>query len=216
MFANSLGSLLKLVYDIVGNYGFAIIAFTVLVKLALLPLTLSQTKSMKAMQEIQPKIKEIQNKYKDDSQKMNEKVMAVYKEHKVNPMAGCLPILVQFPILIGLFNALKEPGKYVFKSEAIYKSIDTGFLWMSNLSDPEKIVLPILAAITTYIASAMMTPKESRKDPSQMMMLYLFPIMMLWWGRSFPAGLTLYWVVSNVFQIIQQQFIIKPARAKEE
>lgn len=216
MFASSLGSLLKLVYDIVGNYGFAIIVFTILVKLALLPLTLSQTKSMKAMQEIQPKIKEIQNKYKDDSQKMNEKVMEVYKENKVNPMAGCLPILVQFPILIGLFNALKEPGKFVFKSEAIYKSIDTGFLWMSNLSDPEKIILPILAAITTYISSAMMTPKQSRKDPSQMMMLYLFPIMMLWWGRSFPAGLTLYWVVSNVFQIVQQQFIIKPVRAKEE
>jgi len=139
LFANSLGYLLKVVYDIVGSYGFAIIVFTVLVKLALLPLTLSQTKSMKAMQEIQPKIKEIQNKYKDDSQKMNEKVMEVYKEHKVNPMAGCLPILVQFPILIGLFNALKDPGKYVFKSQAIYKSIDTGFLWMSNLSDPEKL-----------------------------------------------------------------------------
>jgi YidC/Oxa1 family membrane protein insertase len=216
LFASSLGALLKIVYDVVGNYGWAIVLFTVIVKLALLPLTLSQTKSMKAMQEIQPKIKEIQEKYKNDQQKMNEKVMQLYKDNKVNPMAGCLPLLVQFPILIGLFKALKNPATYVFGSEAAYKAIDTSFLWLSNLSDPEKIILPLLAGLTTYISSAMMTPKESRKDSTQVMMLYFFPIMIFWWGRSFPAGLTLYWVVSNVFQIAQQQFIIKPAKLKEE
>ncbi len=224
MFAKSLGYLLKIVFDIVGNYGWAIVFFTVIVKLALLPLTLSQTKSMKAMQDIQPKMKEIQAKYKDDSQKMNEKIMELYKEHKVNPMAGCLPLLVQMPILIGLFTALRNPGTYVFKSEAVYKAIDTSFLWLQNLSNPDVImvgnfgvpwILPIIAGLTTYISSAMMTPKESRKDPTQAMMLYFFPIMILWWGKSFPAGLTLYWVVSNIFQILQQQFIIKPAKAKE-
>ncbi|SHH30565.1 YidC/Oxa1 family membrane protein insertase [Tepidibacter thalassicus] len=216
MFANSLGALLKIVYNIIGNYGWSIVVFTVLVKLALLPLTLSQTKSMKAMQEIQPKIKEIQEKYKNDQQKMNEKIMQLYKENKVNPMAGCLPLLIQMPIIFGLYRALRNPAEYVFGSEAAYKAIDTSFLWLSNLSDPEKIVLPLLAGVTTYISSAMMISKESRKDSSQLVMLYLLPIMIFWWGRSFPAGLTLYWVVTNVFQIVQQQFIIKPAKLKEE
>ncbi|WP_099189738.1 YidC/Oxa1 family membrane protein insertase [Tepidibacter mesophilus] len=225
LFPNSLGTLLKIVFNIVGDYGWSIVIFTILVKGALLPLTLSQTKSMKAMQDIQPKIKEIQEKYKDDQQKMNEKVMGLYKEHKVNPVAGCLPLLVQMPILIGLFSALRDPAKYVFGSQAAYNAIDTSFLWLPNLSNPDVImvggfglpwILPIIAALTTYISSAMMTPKGGKKDSTQTMMLYFFPLMILWWGKSFPGGLTLYWVVSNIFQIIQQQFIIKPAKAKEE
>ena len=219
--SGALGSLLKLVFDTVNSYGLAIIIFTVLVKLALYPLTRAQTKSMKEMQQVQPKIKQIQEKYKDNQQVAQQKVMELYKEHKINPAAGCLPLVIQFPILIGLFNALKDPAKYVFKSEEAYNAINTSFAWLSNLSDPDVImvggldlpwILPILAAITTYLASAMMNAKQSagKKDTTQLMMLYFFPLMILWWGRSFPAGLTLYWVVSNVFQIAQQYFIMKP------
>jgi len=221
--SGALGSLLKLVFDMVNSYGVAIIIFTILVKLALYPLTRAQTKSMKEMQQVQPKIKEIQEKYKDNQQLMQEKVMQIYKEHKINPAAGCLPIVIQFPILIGLFNALREPAKYVFKSEAAYKAIDTSFAWLPSLSDPDVImlggmeipwILPILAAITTYLATAMMNSKQpaGKKDPTQMMMLYLFPLMILWWGKSFPAGLTLYWVISNIFQIAQQYVIMKPEK----
>ncbi|KXZ40758.1 protein translocase subunit yidC [Alkalithermobacter thermoalcaliphilus JW-YL-7 = DSM 7308] len=221
----TLGVLLKLIFDIVGNYGLAIIIFTVVVKLALLPLTLSQSKSMKAVQEIQPKINDIKEKYRNDQQMMNQKIMEVYQENKINPMAGCLPLFIQFPILIGLFTVLRSPEIYVFGSEQAYRSIDTTFLWLSNLSDPDVIllggialpwILPILAGVTTYISSAMMTPNQGKKDPTQAMMTYLFPVLILWWGKSFPAGLTLYWVVSNVFQIAQQYFIMKPVSAKEE
>ena len=224
MFSQFLGHFLKVIYDVVGNYGLSIIIFTLGIKLLLLPLALMQTKSMKGMQDIQPKIKEIQTKYKNDAQKMNENIMALYKEHKVNPMAGCLPVLVQLPILYGLFNVLNKPVKYVFGTEAAYKAIDSSFLWLSNLSHPDIIhvagisipwILPILAGITTYIQSAMMMPKEGKKDPTQTMMLYMFPVMMLFWGLTFPAGLTLYWTVSNIFTIIQQQFILKPVKPKE-
>lgn len=220
-----LGSFLKIIYDVIGNYGISIIVFTVLVKLVLLPLTLTQTKSMKSMQVIQPKMEEIKQKYKNDPEKQNQKVMELYKEHKVNPLAGCLPLLLQFPILIGLFNTLREPLKYVFDTEEAYRAADAGFLWMSNLSTPDVIlisgiaipfILPILAAITTYIQSAMMMAKGAKKDSTQTIMLYMFPIMMLFWGRTFPAGLLLYWVAGNIFQIIQQYLISRPSKLKGE
>lgn len=221
LFASSLGQLLKFIYGVIGDYGISIIVFTVVVKLILLPLTISQTKSMKAMQDIQPKMKEIQEKYKNDQEKANQKVMELYKENKVNPMAGCLPLLIQFPILIGLFNALKDPVKYVFGTKALYEAADKGFFWIHSLSLPDVItvsgvaipwILPILAGITTFIQSYMMTPKGGKKDPTQTMMLYFFPVMIFFWGRSFPAGLTLYWVAGNLFQIVQQIFITKPAK----
>ncbi|CBH22702.1 YidC/Oxa1 family membrane protein insertase [Acetoanaerobium noterae] len=218
------GSLLELIYNVIGDYAISIIVFTVVVKLLLLPLTLTQTKSMKSMQLIQPKMDEIKKKYQNDPDKQNQKIMELYKEHKVNPLAGCLPLLIQFPIIIGLFNALREPVKYVFGTEAAYKIADTGFLWVNNLASPDVIllggisipfILPILAAITTYIQSAMMSPKGGKKDPTQTMMLYMFPIMMLFWGISFPAGLLLYWVAGNIFQIVQQYILSKPSKAKE-
>lgn len=213
--SNLLGTLLHIIYNLVNNYGIAIILFTVVVRLALLPLTFKQTKSMKEMQVIQPKIKEIQEKYKNNKEVLNQKIMEVYQKHKVNPMAGCLPLLVQFPILIGLFRALRDPAKYVFGSPEVYASINSNFLWLENLSDPDLWILPILAAITTYLSSKMMQPKlkqGQKQDQTQMMMLYFFPLMMLVWGRSFPAGLTLYWVVGNLFQMTQQFFIGRPAK----
>lgn len=218
------GSLLKLIYNVIGDYAISIIVFTVVVKLLLLPLTLTQTKSMKSMQLIQPKMDEIKKKYQNDPDKQNQKIMELYKEHKVNPLAGCLPLLIQFPIIIGLFNALREPVKYVFGTEEAYKIADTGFLWVKNLASPDVIllagisipfILPILAAITTYIQSAMMSPKGGKKDSTQNMMLYMFPIMMLFWGVTFPAGLLLYWVAGNIFQIAQQYVLSKPSKNKE-
>ena len=218
------GSLLKVIYNIIGDYAISIIVFTVLVKLVLVPLTLTQTKSMKQMQSIQPKMDEIKKKYQNDPDQQNKKIMELYKENKVNPLAGCLPLLIQFPIIIGLFTALREPVKYVFGTEAAYKIADTGFLWIKNLSSPDVMllggislpfILPILAALTTYVQSAMMSPKGGKKDATQSMMLYMFPVMMLVWGVTFPAGLLLYWVVGNMFQIVQQYIVSKPSNTKE-
>lgn len=213
LIADPLGRLLLLVYGIVGNYGISIILFTILVKLVMIPLTIKQTRSMKNMQEIQPKIKEIQNKYKNDKEKMNEKVMALYKENNVNPFGGCLPLLVQFPIIIGLFTVLREPENYGFALEVV----EAGFLWMPSLSAPDPWVLPILAGATTYLSSKTMSASKGgggQQESMQKMMLYFFPLMIFWWGRSFPAGLTLYWVVSNLFQTVQQLVINRPQPLK--
>jgi len=207
--AAPLGFLLRIVFDIVGNYGLSIIVFTVIMKIVLVPLTIKQTKSMKLMQEMQPKIKEIQEKYKNDKEKINIKTMELYKEHKANPLGGCLPMLIQLPIMIGLFTVLRNPGLYVFESEEVYRTIDTSFLWLSNLRDPDLWILPISAGIATYFSSLTMSTGNSN-NPTQKMMLYMMPVMIVWWGRGFPAGLTLYWVVNSILQAIQQLIINKP------
>ena len=209
--AEPLSRLMHLVYDLVGHYGISIIVFTVIVKLLMIPLTVKQAKSMKNMQEIQPKINEIQKQYKNDKEKMNQKVMELYKEHNVNPMGGCLPLLIQFPIIIGLFTVLRTPEEYGFAKEVV----DAGFLWMSSMMEPDPWILPLLAGITTFISSKTMQTKPGTGNPQQesmqKMMLYFFPVMIAWMGRTFPAGLTLYWVVSNVFQAGQQMVINGPA-----
>ena len=135
-----LGLLLKFIYQVVGHYGLAIIVFTVVVKMCLLPLTAAQNRSMASMQEIQPKMDEIKKKYPDNKDKQNQLIMELYQKHKVNPMMGCLPILIQFPILIGLFNVLREPVKYVFTTEAAYAAADTGFLWIKSMATPDVIL----------------------------------------------------------------------------
>lgn len=215
--ARPLGALLKLIFDLTNNYGLSIILFTVVVKLLTVPLTLKQTKSMKELQEIQPKLKKLQEKYKNDKEQLNIKTMELYKEHNISPFGGCLPLLIQFPIIIGLFAALREPGVYVFQSQAAYESINTSFLWLSNLAIPDPYLwgLPLLAGLTTYLSSVTMST-GAPADQNQKIMTYFMPIMIFWWGKSFPAGLTLYWVVSNVFQTVQQLIIKRPqAQLKE-
>lgn len=214
--ARPLGALLKLIFDLTNNYGLSIILFTIVTKLLTLPLTLKQNKSMKELQEIQPKLKKLQEKYKNDKEQLNIKTMELYKEHNISPFGGCLPLLIQFPIIIGLFAAIREPGVYVFESQAAYEAINTSFLWLSNLTAPDPWILPIAAGLTTYLSSATMMAKGAQADQSQKVMTYMMPIMIFWWGKSFPAGLTLYWVVSNAFQIIQQLIIRRPQRELKE
>src|SRR5699024_9813531 len=140
-----LGKLLYAIYSITQNYGLSILAFTVVVKVILLPLALKQTNSMNRMQEIQPKLKALQEKYKNDKEKLNQKMMELYKEHNYNPAGGCLPLLVQFPILIGLFRVLQDPQRYVFP-EGTYEGIVQNFLWLPNLGSPDPYyILPVLA-----------------------------------------------------------------------
>ncbi len=231
IFARPLGALLKLVYDIVANigmdykvlsaYGIAIIITTIIFKFILLPLTLKQTKSMKNMQKIQPKVQELQKKYKNDKETLNKKTMELYKEYNVNPFGGCLPILIQFPIIIGFFKALRDPVMYVFKDPEVYQGIGKAFLWIKDLESPDLYVLPLLAGLTTYLTSKMMNPSSAAQDDkaqsTQKMMTYFMPIMIIWFSRSFPAGLALYWVIGNVFQIVQQYVMNKSAdQVKEE
>lgn len=189
------------------NYGIAIILLTILIKIALYPLTQKQMKSMLAMQQLQPKIKEIQDKWKNkDPKKMQQKVMELYREHNVNPAAGCLPLLVQMPILIALYRSL---FKFPYINEA-----HASFIWVQNLSGTDPyFILPVLAGVTTYLQSRMTT---TTSDPTQKMMLYTMPVFIAWISSKVPAGLALYWVVFNVVGSIQQYFINRHAMVIKE
>ncbi|GAV22092.1 YidC/Oxa1 family membrane protein insertase [Carboxydothermus pertinax] len=183
------------------SYALAIILLTILIKILLYPLNHAQMKSMKAMQELQPKMQEIQNKYKNDPQKQQQALMELYKEHGVNPMSGCLPLLIQFPILIALYRAL-----YAFK---YLNPAHAKFFWIANISHKDPyFILPLLAALTTYVQSKM-SMASSNNDPNQKIMLYFMPLMIGWIAMSLPAGLGIYWVVLNIMNIIQQYFVNK-------
>ncbi len=179
-------------YGITKNYGLSIILLTIAIKLILQPLTNKQTKSMKEMQKIQPYINEIKKKYANDTQKTNEEVMKLYKEHGVNPFGGCLPLLLQLPILFALFTALRSSVE--LKGEA--------FLWMPDLSmaDPTWI-LPIAIAISMHLQQSQM-----QVDPQQAAAFQFMPIFMFFITYTLPAGVLLYWGVSNILQVIQQWY----------
>ena len=193
------------------NYALSIVLFTILTKIILLPLTISQMRSMSAMKLIQPEIDKINKKYKNDRQKQSELLSKLYKDNNINPAAGCLPLLI------------REPIKYVFaNNEALYKTADIGFFWVKHLTDVDKInvggmdlpfILPVMSAIFTYLQLKMSTARSSSdNEMAQGMsknMSVMMPIMMLIWGVMFPAGLMLYWVTGTIVQIIQQYFIGK-------
>ncbi len=190
-------------YNLSGNYGMAIILVTVAIRLILLPLTWSQSKSMRKMQLLQPEIKKLQEKYKNDKQKINEETMKLWKENNVNPAAGCLPFLVQLPVLWAFFIALRE---FDFIGAA-------NFLWIQDLSLADPLyLLPILAGLTTYWQTKMTT--SSSADSSQQWMVYLMPVFIAWISTQFPAGLSLYWVTSNLFSIAQQYGIMYGERGE--
>lgn len=213
-----LGLLLKYVYDLVstiGNepeqfsyYAMAIIITTIIFKLLLMPMHLQQTKSTKKMGELQPQIKEVQKKFKHDPQTMNMKMQELYKEHNYNPASGCLLLLVQFPILIAFLAVFREPAKYAFTDPVFYESMNKAFFWIKNLEHPDTLMwgLPLLAGITTYFQSMLMAPPgaDAQAQTTQKTMSYFLPIMIFMAARGFAAGLALYWVVSNIFTIIQQ------------
>ncbi|WP_299448515.1 YidC/Oxa1 family membrane protein insertase [uncultured Phascolarctobacterium sp.] len=182
------------------NYGVAIIIMTILVKLILYPLSKKQIESTKAMMEIQPKMKAIQEKYKNDKQRLNMELANLYKSEGVNPLAGCLPLIVQMPIMIGIFYGIRD---FHYEGSA-------SFLWMQSISNPDPTyILPILSALTTFIQSKQTMPDTG--NPQNKMMLYFMPLFIGYISLSFPAGLVLYWVVMNIMQI-GQQFMMERAK----
>ncbi|WP_353094610.1 YidC/Oxa1 family membrane protein insertase [Tissierella praeacuta] len=215
---NILGRLLKFVYDMVSQigtepanfsfYAMAIIITTIIFKLILLPISLHQSKSSKKMNELQPKMKEIQTKYKNDPQTMQTKMAELYKEHKYNPASGCLILLVQFPIIIAFFKVMGNPTTFAFRDPGVYEAMSKAFFWIKDLNNPDPYLwgLPLLAAATTYFQS--LTMSAATTDPqaqaTQKMMNMFLPIMIFMAARGFAAGLALYWVISNTFSIIQQ------------
>ncbi len=201
--AQPLGQLLFALYNLIGNYGITLIVFTFIVRLCLFPLYADQIKHSSKLQDVQPKIKDIQTRYAGDKETMNAKMMELYKEEKVNPARGCLPLLIQMPVIIGLFALLRNPVLYI-DNPSMLMAIHENFLWIPDLSQPDLWILPILAGITTYISFTQTSANpQMQGNPTMVMMKYLFPVMIVWWGRSFPAGLTLYWFFGTFIQIFQ-------------
>jgi YidC/Oxa1 family membrane protein insertase len=211
-----------------GSWGLAIILFTLVIKLITLPLTLQQLRSSRAMQELQPELQKLQKKYKGDREKLSQAQMEMYKEAGVNPLGGCLPMLVQLPIWFALYRAL-----FRLADEGV---LNAGFLWIPSLAEPRDLswiwplppavgwvtaaafmVLPVLTVISQIVVQKMMTPPNADPQQSSMNQMMMFmPFMFGFFAMQVPQGLALYWFTSNLFSMIQQYFVsgwgsLKPA-----
>ena len=206
--AKPIGYLLMWIYKLVGSYGIALIILTFIVKLVLYPLYAKQIKSSADMAEMSEKSKEIQRRYANDKEKMNEEMQKLYAEVGFNPMSGCLPMLIQFPIIMGLFALLRNPLKYMPPGSMMIFATHESFLWIKDLAQPDLWILPIAAGLATYFAfsmnSAMTTQPGASAGQNKAMnaiMKYFFPLSILWLARSYPAGLAIYWAGGQMMQI---------------
>ena len=219
--AKPIGYLLALIYKLVGNYGISLIILTVIVKLALYPLYAKQIRSTADMSDMSEKAKEIQNRYANDKEKMNEEMQKLYAETGFNPMSGCLPMLIQFPIIMGLFALLRNPMKYMPSDPALMFANHESFLWIKDLAQPDLIILPIAAGLATFFAFSMnsaMTMQQPGANPGQQkamnaIMKYFFPLSILWLARSYPARLAIYWAGGQFMQIF---FNLRINKIREE
>ncbi len=193
--------------EVTGSAGVAIILFTIVIKTLLLPLTIKSVRSTKAMQELQPKIRELQKKYGQDRQRLSAEMMKLYQEHGINPMSGCLPMLLQIPVFFGLYFAIRNLSLSQVGAWA------HGFLWVPDLAQPDPLrILPILAGVFQFIQTRMTRPAGMRRfeDPQQQMMysmMLFMPAMVVLFGWNFAAGPVLYWVVSALYSVVQQWLI---------
>ncbi len=203
IFAKALLWLLDIFHGVFGNWGVAIIAVTVIIKVFFWPLTAMSTRSMKQMQALAPKMNALKEKYKDDSKKLNEEMMKMYRDYKVNPMAGCLPMLIQIPIFFAFYTMLRTAIELRGAS----------FLWISDLSMADTVaripvmgwpvnLMPLLMA-ATMIWQTRITPQAPNADPSMKMMMWMMPAMFLFFCYNYSSGLSLYWTVQNLLTVLQ-------------
>jgi YidC/Oxa1 family membrane protein insertase len=226
---NPMVNILLWIYGLIGDFGIAIILFTILIRLVTYPLNIQQMRSMQVMQELQSSKEwlETQKKYKDDKQKLQMAQAKLMQEKKINPFGSCLPLVIQFPVIIGLYQALSRamavtPIQLLDLTKRIYPFVNgtslipikSHFLWM-DLSQPERVVvfgfgvptLAILVVITQYLQGKLMTPTASNPQDqtaqmSKMMNLYM-PLFMGWIAYSLSSGLALYFLVTNIISIVQ-------------
>ena len=196
--AGPLLDLLRFIYGLVGNYGVAIIILTIIVRLVLFPLTYKGMKSMKRMQQLTPRMKKLQEKYKNNKEKLNKEMMDLYRKNKVNPLGGCLPLLLQIPVFFALYSSL---------SSAVELRHAPFIFWISDLSQPDGLgITPLLMGVSMYIQQKM-TPQTAMMDSTQVKIMQMLPFIFTVFSFTFPSGLTMYWVTSNVLSIAQQQII---------
>ena len=187
------------------NYGVAIILLTIIIKMALYPLTVKQIKSMKGLQELQPKMKKLQDEYKNNPQLLQQEMAKLYESAGVNPFAGCLPLLVQMPILMAIYYALRD----------MTYAGDPSFFWIPSLSEADPLhILPVVSALTTYVVSIQTTPSEGGGQAK--MMAYMMPLFIGWISWNFAAGLVLYWITMNFVQGLQQWWMFRDEKKPEK
>jgi YidC/Oxa1 family membrane protein insertase len=206
---------LQFFHDFAGDWGLAIVLLTLVIRLAMIPLTVKQTRSMHEMQRIQPKIKQIQKKHKDDKQKQQEEMMKFYQDNKVNPFGGCLPLLLQMPVFIALFTVLRNAEELAGEHFWIILpdlSMSPSMVWADS---GWLAALPYLLFVVAFGLSAWLPNRMLNKDPQQSKMGMYMAVMMLYFGWISPAGVLVYWVTSSVLQIVQQAVQLK-FMAREE
>lgn len=178
------------------SYGIAIILVTVLIRVVLAPISIRQFESMRQMQRLQPEMKALQERHKGEPQKLQQAQAELFREYKVNPLAGCLPLLVQLPFLWGLYYALLHINYH-----------NAGFLWIQNLGQPDHhYILPILSGLTTLLSTRMTmnTSMQSQDKTQQIIMMVFMPALIVYFTVRYPAGLALYWTVSQILTVVQQ------------
>lgn len=230
-----IGYALGFTVNLIGDYAIAIILFTIFLKIVLLPISINQTKSQVKMQKVQPIVAKINEKYKHDKQKAQQKTMELYQKAKINPMSGCLPLIINMVLLIAFFRVLMYPDTFIYSGgEPISHTLLSGsFLWIENLTNPDLLaniplfakiipesaqswvpgIMPILTALVTLFSFNSMTSgtSQGQQQGAAMMksMKYFMPLMFLMLGARYPASLMVYWTVSSLFQMIQQPIIKK-------
>lgn len=201
-----LGGLLLFFYNLTGSYGIAIIILTIVFRLATFPLNLKQIKSTKAMNALVPERKKLEEKFKGDKEGLNKAMMELYAKHKINPLAGCLPLLIQMPIFIAMFRVIQDTDNF---ANTMFLGIDLARN-ASELGSFVGPILPILAGLTTYLQSKQsMADNPAAGQGGMGAMTTIMPLMIVFFSWSLPAGLALYWLVGNIFSITQHHFLNK-------
>lgn len=230
---NIFAEILIFFYNMTDDYGLAIILLTLAVRIVTLPLSMKQISSTKAMQKIAPEQKKLQEKYKNDKEKLNAEMMKLYKENKVNPLGGCLPLLIQFPVLIAVFGVLREPSimynaipdfsPLFFGAIDLNMSVSELFKEASQLYQESATVIgyimpaiiPLLAGATTFLQTKLTTAGQSSSAGGMGTMTMLMPLMIIVFSYNLPQGLPLYWLAGNIFSIIQHYIVARPKPIEE-
>ncbi|WP_247740958.1 YidC/Oxa1 family membrane protein insertase [Cohnella sp. LGH] len=192
-----------------GEYGLSILLLTIIVRTIILPLMIKQYKNTKAMQALQPEMQKLREKYKEDPRKQQEEMMKLYQTHQVNPLAGCLPLIVQMPIFIALYNS-------IYQNVEIRDHSFIGFQLGTSPSQGEwyYYIIPTIAAITTLVQSMMMSKQQTMAGPMKGLM-YIFPVLIFVMAINFPVALPLYWIYSNIYTIVQNYFMYGKPKKNE-
>lgn len=218
-----LGIFFRFIYDVLSKgfsepknisfFAITIIISTIIIRVLMLPIGISQMKNQKKMAELQPELQKIQKKYKGDPKTLAAKQQQLYKDANYNMLSGCLPMVIQMIILIAFYRVFYEPAKYVFTEPGAYDQIAKHFFYIKNIDHPDtSLILPVVAAFATFLSSWIMsnnpaTKMQQTEQSKSMMntMNILMPIMIFLMGRRFAAALVLYWIVSSLFQVFQTQ-----------